>query len=211
MFTNKSTPRGKRQAFTPLFADEIEYNDEQRAICGNNRGCLIDFAATGNREVARENLESVEELDNTTSALSKKFSFEMISIKSFYYADNFPPNITGDDIFEVETGETSIYVFQAEDDSGDNFTVEVVGGLPPNSSLTDDGDGTYTFQWILFEAVPFELSFLAIDHEGASSSLTPTVEICACKNGGNCTLMGEPPTNTSYVLSCNCPAGTVHV
>ena len=79
MFTNKSTaPRGKRQAFTPLFADEIEYNDEQRAICGNNRGCLIDFAATGDREVARENLESVEELDNTTSSLSTTLVIDIL-------------------------------------------------------------------------------------------------------------------------------------
>ena len=72
MFTDKNTPPGKRQAFTPLFPDEIEYTDEQRAICGDDLGCLFDFAATGSREVARENLESVEELDNTTSSLSKE-------------------------------------------------------------------------------------------------------------------------------------------
>ena len=70
MFTNKSTLRGRRQAFTPLFPDEIEYTDEQRAICGDDASCLFDFAATGSREVARENLESVEDLDNTTTAIS---------------------------------------------------------------------------------------------------------------------------------------------
>ena len=74
MFTNKGGTMGKRQAFTPLYPDEIEYNDEQRAICGDDMGCLFDFAATGSADVARENLESVKELENTTSALSKQFS-----------------------------------------------------------------------------------------------------------------------------------------
>ena len=72
MFTDKNAQRGKRQSFTPLFPDEIEYTAEQRAICGDDRGCLFDFAATGSKDVAEENLESVVELENTTSSLSRR-------------------------------------------------------------------------------------------------------------------------------------------
>ena len=72
MFTDKSGQRGKRQSTTMQFPDEIEYTAEQRAICGNDLGCLFDFAATRSKDVAEENLESVEELENTTSSLSRR-------------------------------------------------------------------------------------------------------------------------------------------
>ena len=72
MFTEQTNQRRKRQAATPMmFPDEIEYTDEQRAVCGNDRGCLFDFAVTRSQEVANQNLETVEDFENTTSNLSK--------------------------------------------------------------------------------------------------------------------------------------------
>ena len=121
--------------------------------------------------------------------------------------ENFPPNMSGSDTFRVTVGQEAVYQFTVNDDAGDNFTVEVVGGLPPSSSLTDDGEGSYTFRWTLQEPTTDELSFAAVDSEGAASLLTPTVEVCACKNGGNCTILGQRPSGSTFTMSCNCPKG----
>ena len=122
--------------------------------------------------------------------------------------DNFPPNMTGNDTFRVTVGQEVVYQFTVIDDSGDNFTVEVVGGLPPNSTLTKDEEGSYTFRWTLQEPTIIELVFTAVDSEGAASALTPFVEVCACTNGGECTLSGEPFNESSTVImNCDCPKG----
>ena len=107
-------------------------------------------------------------------------------------------------------GQESVYQFTVVDDSGDNFTVELVGGLPPNASLTDDGEGSYTFRWTLQEPLLTELNFVAVDSAGAGSGITPLVEVCACINGGECTLSGEPFNESSTVImNCDCPRGII--
>ena len=117
--------------------------------------------------------------------------------------------MTGSDTFRVTVGQEAVYQFTVIDDAGDNFTVEVVGGLPPSSSLTDDGEGSYTFRWTLQEPTTTELSFIAVDSKGAGSGLTPIVEVCACTNGGKCTLSGQQLKKSSIlIMNCDCPKGT---
>ena len=53
-----------------------------------------------------------------------------------------------------------------------------------------------------------ELTFVVTDSEGATTLLTPTVEICGCQNGGNCTTLGQDPSISAYVMSCSCLRGT---
>ena len=84
-------------------------------------------------------------------------------------------------------------------------------GLPPNASLTHDGMGNFTFRWALKEPLPMELTFVVTDSEGATTLLTPTVEICGCQNEGNCTTLGQDPSVSAYVMSCSCPRGTNHI
>ena len=129
---------------------------------------------------------------------------------TLYCTDNFPPNMTGSDTFRVTVGQEAVYQFTVIDDSGDNFTVEVVGGIPPNATLSDDGEGSYTFTWTLLEPTTTELVFTAVDSEGAGSALTPLVEVCACTNGGDCTLSGEPfNVSSTVIMNCDCTRGTV--
>ena len=56
-----------------------------------------------------------------------------------------------------------------------------------------------------------ELTFVVTDSEGATTLLTPTVEICGCQNEGNCTTLGQDPSVSAYVMSCSCPRGTNHI
>ena len=84
-------------------------------------------------------------------------------------------------------------------DPGDKFTVNVQGGLPPNSLLEELGDGEYAFKWNLQELTNDPLVFVATDTRNASSTHTPIVEVCACANDGVCT--------RSITMACLCSEG----
>ena len=99
------------------------------------------------------------------------------------------------------------YSFTVQD-PGDNITVGVVGGLPSNALLVDNGEGHYSLHWIPSEAPNKTLTLLAADSLGASSTLTPSVHVCACMNEGNCTLEGLPSSDASTVImNCDCTRG----
>lgn len=116
--------------------------------------------------------------------------------------------MTGHSTVRVTVGIEFVYNFSVIETKGDNFTVEVAGGLPSNSALSDDGNGNYTFRWLLLEPTTFELTFTATDSKGAASSLNPNVEVCACKNGGNCTTFGQGLGST-LIMSCDCHQGLI--
>ena len=129
-----------------------------------------------------------------------------------YYLDNittenFPPNISADAVFRVNTDTESLYYLTVSDPE-DNITLNVQGGLPPNSVLEEFGDGDFIFRWNLAEPPTEPLVFIATDSVGASSSFIPIVEVCACVNSGNCTLDGILTTNSTIMLKCLCPQGT---
>ena len=121
--------------------------------------------------------------------------------------DNFPPNISGNGIFTVRVGQNNSYYFTVQD-PGDNITVSVVGGLPTNAFLEESNEGHYTLRWSPTETSNATLTLLATDSLGALSTLTPRVHVCACFNGGNCTLEGVISTdNSTIVLNCDCTEG----
>ena len=94
-------------------------------------------------------------------------------------------------------------------DPGDNVTLNVQGQLP-SSGLEELGDGEFIFHWSLREPTTEPLVFVATDSSGASSSFIPRVEVCACVNGGNCTLDGILTTNSTIIMTCQCPQGKEH-
>lgn len=124
-----------------------------------------------------------------------------------HVTDNFPPSMIGYSTVRVTVGIEFVYNFSVTETKGDNFTVELAGGLPSNSALSDDGNGNYTFRWLLLEPTTFELIFTATDSKGAASSLNPNVEVCACKNG-TCTTLGQGLGSTS-IMSCDCHQGLI--
>ena len=92
-------------------------------------------------------------------------------------------------------------------DPGDNVTLSIQGGLPPNSIIEDLGDGEYELRWNLQELTNDPLVFVATDTRNASSTHTPIVEVCACANDGVCTLNGLLTTNTTITMACLCSEG----
>lgn len=124
----------------------------------------------------------------------------------FNLIENFPPNISASAIFRVNLNKKSIYNLTVVD-SGDNFTLTVSGGLPENSVLEDIGDGNFVFTWNLMEPTSRPLVFVATDFRGASSSFVTRVEVCACVNGGICTLEEVLSANTTVIMNCICDEG----
>lgn len=120
--------------------------------------------------------------------------------------DNFPPNISADATFRVNLGEESTFILFVED-PGDEFTLSVRGGLPENSVLEETDEGEFEFRWTLQEITTEPLVFIANDTRGASSVFVPTVEVCACVNGGNCTLDGLLTSDATVVMNCVCSDG----
>lgn len=124
----------------------------------------------------------------------------------FSKTENFPPKISADSIFQVTTGTESVYSLSVLD-PGDNFTLTIQGQLLQDYTLEVVGDREYIFHWNLLEPTSEPLVFIATDSGGASSTFIPTVEVCACANGGNCTLDGLLTSNSTVILNCQCPQG----
>ena len=123
-----------------------------------------------------------------------------------YAIDNFPPNIKAEATFRVNLGQESTFNLYVEDQS-DEFTLNVRGGLPVNSVLEETDEGEFEFHWTLEELITEPLVFVANDTRGASSVFVPTVEVCACVNGGNCTLDGLLTSDAIIIMNCVCSDG----
>ena len=124
----------------------------------------------------------------------------------FLSADNFPPVINGSNSYKVTLEQQSIYNFTVVD-TDDNITVGVVEGIPYNATLAGS-NGMYTFNWTISNLTNASLTFFAMDSLNATSVLSVQVQICACTNGGNCTLNGLlNDDDQSVVMKCVCPKG----
>ena len=111
----------------------------------------------------------------------------------------------------MRLGQINLYNFSVQD-TGDNLTVGVVGGLPPDALLLNTGDGHYSLQLRPAAASNATLTFIATDSLGASSTFTPKVYVCACSNEGNCTLEGIASSDAStIIMNCECSQGMIHV
>ncbi len=126
---------------------------------------------------------------------------------AFFLTDNFPPNITASNVFLVNLRQESVFMLTVTD-PGDEFSLNIRGGLPENSILDESG-GQFTFRWIL-QQVTFEpLVFVANDSRNATTLFIPTVEVCACENGGTCTRNGLLTNNATILLNCQCSNGKI--
>ena len=91
-------------------------------------------------------------------------------------------------------------------DPNDNFTLNVVNAIG-NYSLQRISREEFAFNLKLDYITNDPLIFIASDSSGAASFFSPVVEICACANGGECTLTGVLTTNATITMKCICPKG----
>ena len=68
--------------------------------------------------------------------------------------------------------------------------------------------GAYKFSWTIPKVDNVSLTFFAIDSFNSTSILSVQLQICACRNGGNCTSTGLSNIDAqSIVMRCDCPKG----
>ena len=122
------------------------------------------------------------------------------------FAENFPPTLSGSNIFQVNLRQPSVYTFNATDE-GDNFTVTISGNQPSNSTLVESG-GLYTFTRTLQKLDNATITFLATDSLNAVTMLMPQTLLCACENDGVCTTEGLLTTDQDpLTMNCECQQG----
>ena len=52
-----------------MYTEILNYTDEHRAVCGNDPGCLYDYAVTGEKAVAVSVLEHVKNFTKKSAEL----------------------------------------------------------------------------------------------------------------------------------------------
>lgn len=113
--------------------------------------------------------------------------------------------LSGLTTFRVIVGSTSSYIFTAVDT--DDVVVTIEGPPASHYTLIQNGN-SYTLNFLVSSVFTYETMIVAMDTMDVASTLNPRVEICACQNGGNCTLDGII-TQTSNVVDmlCMCTSG----
>ncbi|XP_064385443.1 uncharacterized protein LOC135334236 isoform X4 [Halichondria panicea] len=177
----------------PQFLDEVVATASVNVLtaCGDSVQCIFDASQTGDISIGLETMIiNVANVDYRQEAI------------------NTPPLIAGPSVLVITLGQEAELVFSVTDDNN-NLSVSLIGGLPINSTLTVspmNGFSEVTFRWTITEIVDVSLLFEARDERNAVSVLSVQVQICACDNGGDCTVDGLRSTvGSTLVLNCDCP------
>ena len=127
---------------------------------------------------------------------------------------SFPPNITAPEMFTATVGEESVYTFTVSSDSQNIIVIILHEGeetLPSGVQLNNPDGDSYTITWAPDDNTSvLNLTIVAMDsnNDNISSFFDPVVQLCACKNGGNCTTDGLLANDLSFiVLNCECSQG----
>ncbi|XP_077996694.1 uncharacterized protein LOC144450002, partial [Glandiceps talaboti] len=185
-------------SFTPLFLDELiikfetenpTYLSQVRSNCGEDDECLFDSLATEN--------EAIGLLTKNTSS--------QISVQK-NDLENFPPNITGDSLIEIEVGKSVTLQLSAWDQNGDDVQFSLSEPIT-GAQISQDG----TFTWIPEDKERVNLTILASDGK-ATTAFVPLIKICECENDGVCnyeTFVKNADINNDKfsVVTCKCTPG----
>ncbi|XP_068679238.1 mucin-like protein isoform X1 [Montipora foliosa] len=193
---NESINTFARPDFVPMFADNITWqNDSLRlaaeAQCGEDHDCLFDVASTNDLSVGVLTKDINVQLVNETNSL-----------------ENFPPKIVDvPTAINVTFNRTIKLVVKAEDN--DTIAFRVIN-KPENATENQIGNVLH-FTWHVTSTKKFNLSFVATDGMGASSTWNPTINMCACLHDGLCVMPEEGDdlnTGNKFVyMGCACQGG----
>ena len=125
-----------------------------------------------------------------------------------YNIGNSPPIILANSVLRVIIGEELFYRFSVSDPDGDNFNLTLMNELPGDTALEQvENTEEYLLKWTLLEITNVTLTFVARDSKGAATIFSPSVELCACVNNGNCTRDGLLVDSPTIVMNCHCSEG----
>ncbi|XP_073233536.1 mucin-like protein [Porites lutea] len=193
---NESVDTFARPDFVPMFSDNIVWSDNSVRLaaeeqCGNDKECLFDVASTNDLSVGIATKDISAQLVNESNIL-----------------ENFPPKfINLPSALNVTLHETLQLEITAEDDGMITFVVL----NKPHGATENQTGNVLQFMWPVNSTKRVNISFVAIDDKGASTTWTPTINMCACQHGGQCVPPEEGDvlnTDSKFVYSgCACQDG----
>ena len=130
----------------------------------------------------------------------------------FTYVDNFPPNITAEDTFNVKVGHMNIFNFTVQD-TDNNIIVDVIGEISPTElTIVSNGGSQYSLLYHPTAVSNDTLTLIAADPHNASATFSPSLHFCACSNGEKCTLEGLVLSDAqTLTMNCACSEGIIHI
>ncbi|XP_068725626.1 mucin-like protein [Montipora capricornis] len=193
---NESVNTFTRPDFVPMFADNITWqNDSLRlaaeAQCGDDHDCLFDVASTN---------------DLSVGVLTKDINVQFVNETNSL--ENFPPKIVDvPTAINATFNRTTKLVITAEDN--DTVAFRVIN--KPEDATENQIGNVLHFTWHVTSTEKFNLSFVATDGMGASSTWNPTINMCACLHDGLCVTPDEGDdinTDSKFVyMGCACQGG----
>ena len=107
-------------------------------------------------------------------------------------------------------GINSTYSFTVTGSMNVSVVINGQNSLPPNTTFTESGD-TFTLTWSPVDiSEELNVTIIATAEQNATSMFDPRVQLCGCKNDGNCTEAGVLNLQLPFVvLNCECPAGSL--
>ncbi|XP_078670161.1 uncharacterized protein LOC144910683 isoform X26 [Branchiostoma floridae x Branchiostoma belcheri] len=179
--------------FVPLlevqFATE-ELRQQAVALCGDNKECLFDTAATSDLLTGASTANTESRFEEDTSLIA-----------------NFPPTIFGPTVVNATVGKEVSFDLTATDINNDTVRFSAQG-LPDNAAFNN---ASAMFIWTPSRINSLNMSFTASDGKGGTSILRPTVNLCKCENDGTCDFdnMADDQNVDSLlrVVACQCGPG----
>lgn len=171
--------------FIPSFFNLSSVSLDTKRLCGDNRECLFDVAATGNKELGKESAGFEEENQNLVNELA-----------------NTPPEIQGPAEVNVTLNQTIHFHVTTSDPDNDTVTLEI-DVLPPGANFVS---ATGHFDWTPMNVTNVTLDFVATDSKNSSSVLTVIINMCKCENNGGCDFsqfIGDS-SGPLRIVGCNC-------
>jgi len=186
-------------SFVPVFFDDInrifgnntELKNKSIALCGEkNFQCLFDYALTGDRQAVMESQSSLKDFEAEEKILR-----------------TFPPTVQGPNSFTVTYQQP--YKFQIMASSNNSGTLKYSIEANGTEPVVDPATGNVT---LFINSTDFRLKYVVTDSNNNSASLSPTVTLCNCQNGGTCNpstanTLFDSTNNLLIYGQCTCPSG----
>eukprot|EP00062_Callorhinchus_milii_P000230 gi/632934079/ref/XP_007898813.1/ PREDICTED: mucin-4 [Callorhinchus milii] len=179
-------------SFVPKFYDELLNTTDKEKInkanetCKGNDDCIFDILSTDDFSFGAATLQSITSFGSQNSTMN-----------------NFPPNITGNSVFETRLDEPVFFIFSATDLNDDKVIFSVLTDSA-DISMTENGN----FTWHPTSATPVFVIVQANDSK-AVAELGLTLILCNCSINSTCDYSGSILTidrnNSAFQISmCNC-------
>ena len=125
----------------------------------------------------------------------------------FFYLATFPPTIQGPSTFNVTFNTTVTFKILASNTTSSTLVYKIeANGTEP---VVDSKSGNVT--WFI-NSTDFRLKYVITDSNNNSASLSPTVTMCNCRNGGVCNpsvanTLFDSTNNLLNYGECKCQSG----